>query len=122
MLTNDMRTTKNSLGLALGLCSGISILVVSTNDGQEPPAVNPNLAVATAVSGLIERAARPEPGRRDAAAMALREMGPDDKARIRAGGRLCAMRTVISALPPRHTLERMVRRRGGEPRAAAPGL
>ena len=73
MWAQDERTASKTLGLVLG----IGIFVASTSYGQEPPAVDPNRAVAAAVSGLTDALQDPSPAVRDAAAMALREMGPD---------------------------------------------
>ena len=86
---------------------GFIVLVTSTNYGQEPPAVDQNAAIAAAVTGLTDALRDPSPGVRDAAAMALREMGPDAKPAIPALAQMLRDPDGYLRITAAHTLDKL---------------
>jgi len=103
MLAHYKKTALKPLGLLLG----IGVLLASAGYGQEPQDATPSLRMAKAVPGLIEALRDENPSVRDAAAMALREMGPEAKAAIPALAQLLRDEDGYLRVTAAHTLDRM---------------
>ena len=103
MWAHDKRMARRTLGLVLG----IGVLMASASYGQEPAGVDPNRAVAAAVTGLTDALQDPNPAVRDAAAMALREMGPDAKPAIPVLAQMLRDPDGYLRVTAAHTLDRM---------------
>jgi hypothetical protein len=98
---------KKMAQITLSVVLGIGVLVALTSNGQEPPEVNPALTVSAAVSGLTDALRDPSPSVRDAAAMALRELGPAAKPAIPALAQMLRDSDGYLRITAAHTLDRM---------------
>jgi len=89
------------------LLLSIGVLVASASYGQQPQDTNPSARLAAAVPGLTEALRDENPSVREAAALALREMGPEAKAAIPALAQLLRDPDGYIRITAAHTLERM---------------